>query len=262
MPELESSLDPTEEATRHAVSELQDLVLATDNVEEFLQRLVDIAVAFMGQEISAGVTVSRYGHPITVASSDEYAAQFDEAQYGHNEGPCLTAMRSGHVVLIEDLSTDERFSTYRPRALALGVRSSLSMPLDGGDRALGALNLYSREPGAFGAVEQADARRFADEASRALNLAVRFAQNIEITDQLRAALTSRTVIDQGIGIIMGQNRCDADAAFAILRAASQNRNVKLRIVADEIVTAVGQKPPLDGRPFQVGTVQPAAGPLG
>jgi len=33
------------------------------------------------------------------------------------------------------------------------------------------------------------------------------------------------VIDQGIGINMGQNRCDAAAAFGILRAASQNRNV-------------------------------------
>ncbi|WP_165372685.1 GAF and ANTAR domain-containing protein [Pengzhenrongella frigida] len=240
-------------ASRHAAGELQDLVLASDNVEGFLQRLVEIAVAFLGGDISAGVTVSRYGHPVTVASSDRYASQFDEAQYGHNEGPCLTAMRSGNVVLIDDLASDERFSQYRPRALALGVRSSLSMPLDGGDHAIGALNLYSGKPHAFGPTEQGEAKRFADEASRALNLAVRFAQNVEITDQLRAALTSRTVIDQGIGIIMGQNRCDADAAFEILRTASQNRNIKLRTVAAEIVTAVGHKPPLGGHPFNDGS---------
>jgi len=219
-------------------------------------------VLAIGGDISAAVTVSRAGRPLTVASSDAYAAQFDEVQYGFNDGPCLTAMRSGQPVLIADLAGDQRFTQYRPRALALGVRSSLSIPLDGGADAIGALNLYSRRSHAFGAVEQAEGRRFADEASRALNLAVRFAHNVEITDQLRTALTSRAVIDQGIGIIMGQNRCDAEEAFAMLRSASQHRNVKLRTVAAEIVTAVSHKLPGLGRPFAdgppiAGAIEPA-----
>lgn len=105
-------------------------------------------------------------------------------------------------------------------------------------------------PEATSSSEQADAQRYADEASWALNLAVRFARNVEITNQLRAALCSRTAIDQGIGIIMGQNRCDADTAFAVLRAASQNRNIKLRDIAAEIITAVSSKSPTVRHPFQ------------
>jgi AmiR/NasT family two-component response regulator len=73
------------------------------------------------------------------------------------------------------------------------------------------------------------------------------ARQNELTTQLEAALTSRATIDQAIGIIMGQNRCDADRAFDLLRAASQNRNVKLRTVAAEIVAAVSGKPPTPGR---------------
>ena len=126
----------------------------------------------------------------------------------------------------------------------------MSLPLDGGDNAVGALNLYSRSAHAFDPRTQAEARRFADEASRALSLAVRLAHHIELTDQLRAALTSRTVIDQALGFIMAQNRCDADAAFAILRADSQNRNVKLRTVAAEILTTVTRKPSATVHPYQ------------
>jgi len=242
-PATSGSMPASHGAIREAASELQDLLLATEDVEDFLQELVAIAVATIGGDISAGVTVSRDGHPATVTSSDAHAARFDEVQYGHDEGPCLTAMRTGQLVLIDDLAGDERFGKYRPRALALGVRSSLSLPLDGGSHAVGALNLYSRSAHAFGPVQQAEAQRFANEASRALTLAARFAHNVEITDQLRAALISRTSIDQTIGIIMGQNRCDADAAFAVLRAASQNRNVKLRTVASEIILAVSSMPP-------------------
>ena len=249
MPDL-SPTPPHVEAPGDAARELQDLLLATDDVEDFLQHVIGLAVTTIGGDISVGVTVSRDGHPATVVSSDERAAQYDEVQYGFDEGPCLTAMRSGTVVLIEDLAEDQRFSRYRPRALALGVRSSLALPLDGGVHGIGALNLYSRHAQAFGPRAQAEAKRFADEVSRALNLAMRIAHHVEISDQLRAALTSRTVIDQTIGIIMGQNRCDADTAFDVLRNASQNRNVKLRIVAAEIILAVSRKPPSTGHAFR------------
>ncbi|WP_454085185.1 GAF and ANTAR domain-containing protein [Georgenia sp. Marseille-Q6866] len=232
-------------ARENLASSLQDLLLATEDVENFLQQLVDAAVDTMPAEVCAGITLARDGHPMTVASSDAEAARYDEVQYGQGDGPCLTSIRTGEVVLVEDLSKEERFGDYRAHALALGVRSALSLPLTGGTTALGAINLYSQQPHAFGAAELDAARRFADEASRALTMAVRLAEHAELSAQLQAALTSRAVIDQAIGVIMGQNRCDADEAFAILRTASQNRNVKLRTVAQEIVAAVSSGPRQD-----------------
>ena len=243
------STDLLTKQSNPSADELQDLLLSTESVEDFLQQLIGVAVSTIGADVSAGVTVDRDGHPATVASSDRYAAQFDEVQYRSDQGPCLTAMRAGKIVLIDDMTADERFNSYRLRALALGVRSSMSLPLAGGDNAVGALNLYSRRAHTFGHAEQTEAQRFANEASRALTLAVRLFHHVEITDQLRAALTSRTVIDQAIGIIMGQNRCSSEDAFAVLRNTSQNRNVRLRIVAADIVTAVGRAKPTTGRKF-------------
>jgi AmiR/NasT family two-component response regulator len=69
------------------------------------------------------------------------------------------------------------------------------------------------------------------------------AEHSEMSDHLQHALASRAVIDQALGIIMGQNRCTADDAFELLRGISQNRNSKLHAVAGEIITAVSGKPP-------------------
>ncbi|WP_331715312.1 ANTAR domain-containing protein [Micromonospora auratinigra] len=53
--------------------------------------------------------------------------------------------------------------------------------------------------------------------------------------QTREAMQSRAGIEQAKGIIMGQRRCGADEAFAILARVSQDSNRKLREVAESLV---------------------------
>jgi hypothetical protein len=56
------------------------------------------------------------------------------------------------------------------------------------------------------------------------------------------ALASRAVIEQAKGAIMTLRRCDADAAWVVLRRASQQFNVKLRELALALVEHIGQAP--------------------
>ncbi|HEY8722218.1 GAF and ANTAR domain-containing protein [Pengzhenrongella sp.] len=242
---------PSNRAARRAARELEDLFFSTEVVEDFLTEIVNSAVAVVGGDVSAAVTLSRNGRPATLAYSDARAARYDQAQYSHHAGPSLTAMRVREIVLIEDLTRGETFSEYRLRALALGVRSALSVPLDARNHCVGVLNLYSRHAYAFGPSEQSEVRRFADEVSRVLSLTLRLAHDIEITAQLRAAVASRTVIDQAIGIVMSQYQCDPDVASALLAAASRDRKVTLGAVAADITTAVSEKPPTNGHHFRV-----------
>ncbi|WP_214402777.1 GAF and ANTAR domain-containing protein [Pseudonocardia lacus] len=228
-----------------AVAELQQLLLATENITGFLEQVAALAVKMLPGDVSCGITLRRDRGTTTVASSDSRASQVDEVQYGHGDGPCLRSLVTGQVVVVEDLVDDDRWGGYRVPALGHGVRSSLSLPLHAGDAVIGALNLYAAQPRAFGPAEQLVAQRFAGEASRALELAVRMAERSEMSAHLQAALASRAVIDQALGVIMGQNRCTAHEAFELLRGISQNRNVKLRDIATEIVTAVSGQAPSD-----------------
>ncbi|MFI5614059.1 ANTAR domain-containing protein [Amycolatopsis sp. NPDC051903] len=51
-------------------------------------------------------------------------------------------------------------------------------------------------------------------------------------EQLRDALQTRELIGRATGVLMGQRRCDADEALALLIRLSQDTNTKLRDVAD------------------------------
>jgi hypothetical protein len=56
--------------------------------------------------------------------------------------------------------------------------------------------------------------------------------------RLLAKLQSMPVIEQAKGILMAESRCTAEEAFAMLRAASQRSNMKVRDLAQEIVARV------------------------
>ena len=76
----------------------------------------------------------------------------------------------------------------------------------------------------FGPQQQAAATRFADEASRALTLAVRWAERAEMSQNLQHALASRAVIDQALRIIMGQEGAPPTGRSTSCARTSQNRN--------------------------------------
>ncbi len=95
----------------------------------------------------------------------------------------------------------------------------------------GALNLYSRNPGALSDTAHEPALLLATHASLALARSVAVNHTELVTRQLRTAIDSRDVIGQAKGILMARRGISADEAFDQLRRASQELNVKLSEVA-------------------------------
>ncbi|PJI90961.1 PAS and ANTAR domain-containing protein [Luteimicrobium subarcticum] len=65
----------------------------------------------------------------------------------------------------------------------------------------------------------------------------------QATAAIEAAAASRGSIEQAKGIVMAVLGGDADAAFEVLREASNARNQRLRAVAAELVSDVAQRAP-------------------
>ena len=64
-----------------SIAELQELVLGTDTVDSFLEEVALLAARSAGPGLSCGITLQPGERPLTVASSDGFAAQLDEVQY-------------------------------------------------------------------------------------------------------------------------------------------------------------------------------------
>jgi len=61
--------------------------------------------------------------------------------------------------------------------------------------------------------------------------------------RLQARLDTMPVIEQAKGILMARNRCRAEEAFDLLRRASQSANVRVSVLAAQIVEEVASPGP-------------------
>jgi GAF domain-containing protein len=225
---------------------LQDLLLETDDVGEFLTEFARFTAERLFEqpgETLCGITLLRDKRAGSVGGSNDAARRLDELQHRFSEGPCLTACEEQRTVHVADVAADERWSGYLARAAEHGAGSILAVPfpLEPGVRAV--LNVYATEKGGFSPEDIATAEAFVTQTSRALMLSVRLARHSESVVDLKAAMRSRTAIDIAIGIIMAQNRCTQMEALTILKSVSSSRNQKIRDIAASVVASIGQEEP-------------------
>lgn len=140
---------------------------------ELVRALDDLArLAWDGVPGCDGASVSLVGDGsvITVAATQPRIKKIDEAQYRRGDGPCVTAMREGQPVTVDDYRSDQRWAGVGSEAVDAGIQSSHSLPLlqEGGE-ALGSLNLYAGAPAAFTESSRRSAEMFARQAALMLS---------------------------------------------------------------------------------------------
>jgi GAF domain-containing protein len=194
-----------------------------------LERAVITATEIIDGCDLAGISIVHATGIETVSSSDESLKRIDDLQFSLGQGPCLDALQEHETVHSPDLSNDERWPEWGPHiAQEIGVGSNVSYRLFTNRHSLGALNLYSRETHAFST----------DGIYHGLALAAHVAVALaasEKEEHLERAVINRTVIGQAEGILMERFSIDAEQAFNVLRRVSQDRNVKLSLIAEELV---------------------------
>ena len=197
-------------------------------------RTAEEVVAYAREQLSAdyaGISLIRSGGRLqTVAPTDPLVEAADQLQYELREGPCHDSAWHGTTMISQDLAADPRWPLWAPKAVALGIGSALGAELvnKAGDRRLGAVNLYWASPRVITPDEVSFAHLMTRHAALALDASL-------TVEGLNIALDGRKRIGQAQGILMERHGLDEDRAFEVLKRYSQDNNIKLRDLAEQLV---------------------------
>lgn len=208
----------------------REMNLPSEGAGELGARLCKLATAHVEGCDHASITLRHRGRRYTtVAASSSACDALDQAQYELDEGPCVDAARDGRVHHDDHLEATTRWPAWAPQAVRHGCRSVLAVPLvDQGGDVIGALNFYSERSEVWDEDVRDHAYLYATHAALALSSA-------QVVVGLRTALTSRHQIGLAQGILMERYRMSVDQAFDVLRRYSQDLNVKVARLAEDVI---------------------------
>jgi hypothetical protein len=222
---LARDLDPMEFA--RIAKTLQVAPTPTQTAEEIINYVCDQLDAD-----HAGITLIRArGRLETVAATDPVVERADALQCDLGEGPMRDGSWHHQTLVVSDLAFEGRWPRWAAKVAAQGVVGFLAAELVTiEDLRIGAINVYWEHAQTATADDVAFVNIFARHAALALSSALHEAG-------LNVALETRKLIGQAQGILMERYGLDDARAFEVLRRYSQDHNLKLRQVAEHLVSS-------------------------
>ena len=215
----------------------------TTLLEELLARIAEDVPGTLGVALS----VHHRGKPLHVAAARGVSAVLVPAQLNDFGGPVVTAGRTGEPVVTADVFADERWPSltmsgllerYPEAADWPGVRGLVALPAAWEVGADLVLSVVLDRP----ATEMTLKVLQRHERFTVTALVLAEAGRPERTEQMLDLLQSRAALEEAKGIVIALRRCDPDEAWATLRRASQQFNVKVRELAVALVELLGGAP--------------------
>jgi GAF domain-containing protein len=224
-----NSLDPR---ARQAFALLAGRLVTDFDAIDYLGSLAQLSVGLL--DVAAnGVLLADHRQALRLVASSEWprVAELSEPQ---NSGPGGDSFHGGSMVCSPDLTTEDRWPDFTAAARAAGFGAVHAFPMRWQDRTIGAMDLFSVQPGKLD-VEAAELGQALADVATVGVLNERARNSATVVLQIERALQSRVTIEQAKGFLAERLRVTVDDAFTVLRGYTRRHDLKLAGVARAVV---------------------------
>ncbi len=224
------------EDVRHALVELGRLRFGEMRVEDAIREIVQTTHTMFAVDGAGLMLCDENRHLRSVAASDDRFAHLEELQIRHQEGPCIEAFDTKELIGAVDLEKEQRWPLFSQAAVQRDFRAVLASPLPYNQDAVGVVAVLSERSRPWSPANELALLAFTDLAALLIASMIQGEQQTELASQLQGALTSRTVIEQAKGVLMGTEGISGRAAYERLRARARSERRKLTDISHEVIT--------------------------
>ncbi|QES45080.1 transcriptional regulator [Streptomyces venezuelae] len=227
-----------EEQVLKAMLEAVDTLVDDFDLIDFLHQLCDRCNELLDVSAVGIMLADPNGGLQLIAASDEHTRLLELFAVQTDEGPCVETQRSGTARLNIALNAPgetARFPRFAEQAQAAGFRTTHALPMRLRRQNVGALNLFDTRAKALSASDAQVAQALADVATIAILQQRSLVHSSVERAQLRAALSSRVVIEQAKGILTERWQTTPDHAFDALRRYVRAHNASLTALCQQVI---------------------------
>jgi GAF domain-containing protein len=139
-------------------------------------------------------------------------------------------VKTKNPLVVEDVRQDERYA-YRELAIKENLSSMVAVPMIVKDKAIGVINVYTKEFHQFSGEEVSVLQMVANQAA----VAVENTKLVEEASKTREALETRKLVERAKGILMRMNHLTEEAAHRLIHKKSMDTCKSMKDIAESII---------------------------
>ncbi|MEU7162110.1 GAF and ANTAR domain-containing protein [Streptomyces chrestomyceticus] len=226
-----------EEQLLAAMVEAVDTLVDDFDLIDFLHQLCDRCNDLLDVTAVGVMLADPDGRLQVIAASDEHTRLLELFALQTHQGPCVECHRNGAARVNIDLTSSVQtaaFPRFAARARQAGYATTHALPMRLRQQTVGAMNLFDTRAQDLSAADARVAQALADVATIAILQQRTITYGNVERAQLRAALSSRIVIEQAKGILAERWNTDFDTAFDALRRHARAHQLRLTQLCQQV----------------------------
>ncbi|MFK4065445.1 ANTAR domain-containing protein [Streptomyces sp. NPDC029674] len=227
-----------EEQLLAAMVEAVDTLVDDFDLIDFLHQLCDRCNDLLDVSAVGVMLADPSGSLQLIAASDEHTRLLELFSIQSDQGPCVECSRSGtaqlNIALTSPVQTAD-FPRFAERARHAGFVTTHALPMRLRQQVVGALNLFDVRDQKLSERDARVAQALADVATIAILQHRTIVHGNVERSQLRAALSSRIVIEQAKGILAERWGTTLDESFDALRRHARSHQQSLTELCRQLI---------------------------
>ncbi len=225
------------EDTKQKASQFDSLVKVSHSItsqrylDEILNLIVVITAEMLNSKICSIMLLDEKGEELSIKATQSLSEEYIKKPNLKVKNSLVgDVVKTKNPLVVEDVRQDERYA-YRELAIKENLSSMVAVPMIVKDKAIGVINVYTKEFHQFSGEEVSVLQMVANQAA----VAVENTKLVEEASKTREALETRKLVERAKGILMRMNHLTEEAAHRLIHKKSMDTCKSMKDIAESII---------------------------
>lgn len=206
-------------------------ITSENYLDEILNLIVVVTAEMLNSKICSIMLLDEKGEELVIKATQSLSEDYKKKpNLKVNTSMLGEVVRTKEPLKVEDVRTDSRYF-YRDLAVKEHLTSMVAVPMIVKEKAIGVINVYTKEPHHFNEEEVDVLQMVANQAA----VAVENTKLMEEALKAKDALETRKLIERAKGVLMRMNNLSEEAAHRMIHKKSMDTCKSMKEIAESVI---------------------------
>jgi len=214
-----------------SLTKVSQSITSKDYLDEILDLIVVVTAEMLNSKICSILLLDKKGNELSMTATQSLSEAYKKKPNVKVESSVIgQVIKTRQPISIYDVCEEKSYG-FRDIAVKEGFTSMLAVPMIVKDRAIGTINVYTKEHHSFSQEEINVLQMVANQAA----VAVENTKLVEEALKAKEALETRKLIERAKGVLMRMLSLSEEAAYRIIHKKSMDSSKTMKEVAESIL---------------------------